>query len=300
MEVMDKDGELVCWFSDDPDDWNSFSDYELKIKRMVLEYNEDAFSLGEHLLGYDSYQALELIKLLSKLNVNYPQHQELKNKLLVIRTLANYRLSSNHPDDEPRLSQEFQIAEDNYKKATKLWHQGKRYKALECYERAGLYGHPLAYEYIGGVFEQGLGGFKPDIHKAIKYYKDGADDDIGDCAFSLGICYRDGVQGLDVDFDEAYKWIRKAALLETCNAGNALGQCFENGWGCDKNLRKALYWYDVSLTGVKNGDRLRSFLVQQGDQLPLKLDGFNYQNVHYIQSASWWENYYKLNNMIDL
>jgi len=46
MEVVDKDGELVCWMSDDPDDWNSFSDYERKIKRMVLEYNEDAFNLG--------------------------------------------------------------------------------------------------------------------------------------------------------------------------------------------------------------------------------------------------------------
>ena len=302
MEIVDKDGEFVCWLSEDPDDWNSFSDYELKIKRMVLEYNEDAFSLGEHLLGYDSYQPIDKIKLLAKLNVNYPQQQELKNKLLNIRTLANYRLSSNHPDelDAPRLSQDFRKAEENYKKANKFWRQGKRHKAIECYERAGLYGHPLAYEFLGAVFEQGLGGFKPDIQKAIKYYKDGADDGIGDCAFSLGICYRDGVQGLDVNFDEAYKWIREASLLETCNSGNALGQCFENGWGCKKNLRKALYWYDVSLTGVENGNRLRLKLINQGEQLPLKLDGFNYGTVHYIQRASWWEKYYKQNNMIEV
>ena len=269
---------------------------------MVLEYNEDAFNLGEHLLGYDSYQALDMIKLLAKLNVNYPQHQELKNKLLDIRTLANYRLSSNHPDelDEPRLLQDFRIAEDNYKKATKLWHLGKRHKAIKFFERSALYGYAMAYEFLGAIFEQGLGGFAPDIKKAIKYYQDGADDDMGDCAFSLGICYRDGVQGLDVNFDEAYKWIREASLLETCNAGNALGQCFENGWGCEKNLRKALYWYDVSLTGVENGDRLRAKLINQGKQLPLKLDGFNYGTVHYIQRASWWEKYYKQNNMIEV
>jgi TPR repeat protein len=103
-----------------------------------------------------------------------------------------------------------------------------------------------------------------------------------------------------VNLDEAYKWIREASLLETCNSGNALGQCFENGWGCKKNLRKALYWYDVSLTGVENGNRLRSFLVQHGEQLPLKLDGFNYGTVHYIQRASWWEKYYKQNNMIEV
>ena len=302
MEAIDENGDLIAWLSDDPDDWNSFSDYERKIKRMVLEYNEVAFCFGEHLLGYNSYQALELIKLLAKLNVNYPQHPELKKKLLDIRTLANFRLRSNHPDelDEPMLSQEFRIAEDNFKKAVKLWHQGKRHQAIKHYERAGLYGHPLAYECLGSIFEQGLGGLKPDIKKAIKYYQEGADDEIGDCAFSLGICFRDCIQGLDVNYDEAYKWIREAALLETCNAGNALGQCFENGWGCAKNLRKALYWYDVSLTGVENGNRLRAKLIQQGEQLPLKLDGFNYETAHYIQYASWWESFYKQYFLIEL
>ena len=65
MEVIDESGDFIAWLSNDPDDWNSFSDYERKIKRMVLEYNEVAFCFGEHLLGYDSYQALELCELSS-------------------------------------------------------------------------------------------------------------------------------------------------------------------------------------------------------------------------------------------
>jgi tetratricopeptide (TPR) repeat protein len=301
MEVIDDNGELACWLSDDPDDWNSWSDYERKIRTKVLDYNEEAFCLGEHLLGYDGYEAIKMIKLLSKININYPHHQILKDKLSDIRTLAIMRLNSNHPDEynDPRFSPDWRIGENNYKKADKLWENGKRHKAIEYYERAALYGYAMAYEFLGTIYEQGLGGFTPDIDKAIKYYKEGADDDIGDCAFLLGICYRDGQKGLDVNYAEAYKWIRKAALLETCNAGNALGQCFENGWGCKTNLRKALYWYDVSLTGIDNGNRLRSILIQQGDQLPLKLDGFSYENVHYIQKASWWEDYYKKNNMIE-
>lgn len=300
MEVLDDNGELVCWLSDDPDDWNSWSDYERKIKKEVLEYNEEAFCLGEHLLGYDSYEAIKLIELLAKLRVDYPHSRELKEKLKYIRNLANLRLNSSHPDEynDPRLVPDWCIGENNYKKADKLWENGKRHKAIEYYERAALYGYAMAFEFLGAIYEQGLGGFAPDIKKAMKYYEEGADEGIGDCAFSLGICYRDGWRGLDVNLEEAYKWIRHAALLETCNAGNALGQFFENGWGCTKNLRKALYWYDVSLTGIENGNRIRSILIQQGEQLPLKLDGFDYVNEHYIQKASWWEVYYRENNMI--
>lgn len=301
MEVLDEKGELLCWMSDDPDDWNSWSDYECRIKEAILEYNEEAFCLGEHLLGYDSFETIKLIKLLTKLRVDFPRSQELKKRLKYIRDLANLRINSNHPDelDEPRLSQDARIAEENYQKAVKLWNQGKQSKAIEFYEKAALYGHPMAYEHLGSIFEQGLGGFKIDIKKAMKYYEEGADDDIGDCAFALGICYRDGQKGLDVNYAEAYKWIRKAALLEACNAGNALGQCLENGWGCTKNLRRALYWYDVSLTGIENGNRIRAILIQQDEQLPIKLDGFDYVNEHYIQKASWWEKYYIQNNMIE-
>lgn len=302
MEVLDEKGELVCWLSDDPDDWNSFSDYERKIRTEVLEYNEEAFCLGEHLLGYDWYEKLEFIKLLAKLNVNYTHHSKLTEKLNRIRTLAVLRLTSCHPDelDADRLSREWHIGDTNYKRADKLWKKGKRHKAIEYYEKSALYSFGMAYEHLGAIYEQGLGGFQQDIGKAIKYYEEGADDDIGDCAFTLGIIYRDGRKGLEVNYDEAYKWIRKASLLETCNAGNALGQLYENGWGCERNLRKALYWYDVSLTGIENGNRLRSVLCKQEDGLPLRLDGFDYVNEHYIQRASWWKEYYIKNSMLEL
>ena len=128
--------------------------------------------------------------------------------------------------------------------------------------------------------------------------EEGADDDLGDCAFEIGLIYRDGRKGLEPDLEKANDWIRKASLLETCNAGNALGELLENGWGCEKNFRKALYWYDVSQTGVENGDILREKLRLSGDTLPLRLDGFDYELVHYIQNPYWWENYYRQHHMI--
>ena len=158
----------------------------------------------------------------------------------------------------------------------------------------------MAYKHLGYIYENGTDGLTPNIHKALQYYELGGEDGFGDCAFKLGLIYRDGQKGLEPNLNEAYKWIRKAALLETCNAGNALGECYENGWGCELNLRKALYWYDVSQTGIENGDRLRYILRQSGDCLPLRLDGFDYSIIHYKQNPAWWEDYYYKNKMIDL
>jgi TPR repeat protein len=294
--AVGENGGLIAFCSDDPDDWNTWSDYERNIRRMVLEYNEEAFVAGEHLLGFDWYRVLDMIKLLARINVNYTQVLSLQEKLKCIRKWANWRVYSCRPDDVNE--HDIQIAENNYKKADKLWKEGKRHKAIEHYERAGLYDHPWAYEFLGHVYDYGLGGITPDIQKALHYYEEGADDDLGDCAFELGIIYREGRKGLEPDLKKAYEWIRKASLLETCNAGNALGELFENGWGCERNLRKALYWYDVSQTGVENGDILREKLRLSGDNFPLRLDGFDYELVHYIQEPEWWEKYYLKNNML--
>jgi tetratricopeptide (TPR) repeat protein len=253
-EWYDKNGEFAGWVSDDPDDWNSFSDYERRIRNMVMKYNEEAFVLGEHLLGFDLYKVLDMISLLSRINVNYVHDHGLQERLKCIRKWAIWRVCSCHPDNIDE--KEVQLAEDSFTKADEMWKKGKTEKAIELYERAGLYGHPWAYERLGYYYEEGVGGLTQDINKAIEYYKKGDDDDLRDCTFKLGLIYFEGRKEVTPNPTEAYKWIRRAAILGACNAGNVLGECFENGWGCEKNLRKALYWYDVSQTGIENGDNL--------------------------------------------
>ena len=302
MEVLDENDGLIAWFSDDPDDFYSFSDYELKIRRLVIELNEELFSIGTHLLGYDENNALEYIKLLGSINPNYISVPTIQEKLHEIRTWSNYRLTSCHPDelDEQRLTQGTRIAGDYFNKARACWGSGHIEEAIIYYEKAGLYDHPSGYRTLGDIYKDGLGGVQKDIKKAVEYYERGAEDGIGECAFALGILYKDGTDGLIPDYNLAYKWIREAALLDICDAGNALGQMFENGCGCEKNLRRSLYWYDISQTGIENGNRIRSILGQQKDGLPLMLDGFCYDLRHFIQNPSWWEVYYKKNNMIGL
>ena len=133
----------------------------------------------------------------------------------------------------------------------------------------------------------------------MRYYEMGAEDEIGDCALVLGTLYRDSADGLSPDKELAYKWIRQAALLGSKNGRMELAKYFENGLGCETNLRKALYWYDLSIIGIWDGNRIRSILRHQKDELSLKLDGFCYETGHFMQEASWWKEYYIKNNMIE-
>lgn len=300
MEALDKNGDLIAWLSDDPDDFNSHSDYESKLQRMILDINEELFCVGDCLLGYDSNNPLEYIKLLGSINPEFTSNPNLQKKLLEIKTWSNYRLTSNHPDeqDTPRLSQDAQKAEEYFDKARTCWNSSRVEEAIRYYEKASLYDHPLGYKTLGDIYKDGQGGLHKDLMKAAEYYEKGAEDGIGYCAFALGKLYRDGVDGLSLDMKLAYKWIREAALTGNQNAGKSLGECFEKGLGCEINLRKAIYWYDISQTGVENGNRIRSYLSQQEVELPLMLDGFSYHIGHFIHEPSWWEDYYKKNNMI--
>lgn len=300
MEALDKNGDLIAWLSDDPDDFNSHSDYESKLQRMILDINEELFCVGDCLLGYDSNNPLEYIKLLGSINPEFTSNPNLQKKLLEIKTWSNNRLTSNHPDeqDTPRLSQDAQKAEEYFDKARTCWNSSRVEEAIRYYEKASLYDHPLGYKTLGDIYKDGQGGLHKDLMKAAEYYEKGAEDGIGYCAFALGKLYRDGVDGLSLDMKLAYKWIREAALTGNQNAGKSLGECFEKGLGCEINLRKAIYWYDISQTGVENGNRIRSYLSQQEVELPLMLDGFSYHIGHFIHEPSWWEDYYKKNNMI--
>ena len=127
MEALDKNGDLIAWLSDDPDDFNSHSDYESKLQRMILDINEELFCVGDCLLGYDTNNPLEYIKLLGSINPEFTSNPNLQKKLLEIKTWSNYRLTSNHPDelDKPRLSQDAQKAEEYFDKARTCWNSSR-------------------------------------------------------------------------------------------------------------------------------------------------------------------------------
>lgn len=92
--------DFVCWLSDDPDDWNSFSDYEQRIRSLVQEYNKMAVEANEPLLPILDDDPLYTIVQLSELNVSKQTNQELRKQLQTIRSIARQRMQSNHSGED--------------------------------------------------------------------------------------------------------------------------------------------------------------------------------------------------------
>lgn len=56
--------------------------------------------------------------------------------------------------------------------------------------------------------------------------------------------YEHGIGGLDADYEEAYKWYRRAAdpPVSLARAQNSLGCLYYKGKGVRKNYQEAVYW----------------------------------------------------------
>ncbi len=142
--------DFVCWFSDDPDDWNCFSDYEQKIRNLVQEYNEMAVEANEPLLPILDDDPLCTIVRLSELNISKQINHELKGRLQTIKSMARQRMQSNHPDedclDEDCLKDGMGCEQDEMKTKENIA-EVNRSILRKCYE-AGLLEEQMTAEQI--------------------------------------------------------------------------------------------------------------------------------------------------------
>ena len=94
---------------------------------------------------------------------------------------------------------------------------------------------------IGEYYYYGY-GVNINYEEAVKWLLDAAK--LGDlCAKNiLGICYYHG-KGVTQDFIEAVKWYRKAASLDYAESQYYLGLCYEEGYGVKVIPTEAVKWY---------------------------------------------------------
>ena len=69
--------------------WHALSENICELGKKVLLYNEEAFSLGEHLLGYDWYDVIGMSRLLTRIDVNTVASPTLICMIKDIRMLAS-------------------------------------------------------------------------------------------------------------------------------------------------------------------------------------------------------------------
>lgn len=98
---------------------------------------------------------------------------------------------------------------------------------------------------LGLAYEHGR-GVKPDMHKAFKYYKRGADKGHAICMNNMGLMCQNG-EGTQKDEKMAFELFLQAAEKEYGPAMQNVGRCCQFGLRTDCDMAKAIEWYEKSL-----------------------------------------------------
>ena len=97
-----------------------------------------------------------------------------------------------------------------------------------------------------GLYEKGKAAYKENNYAdAVKWYKMAAEQGDAEAQNALGACYKNG-EGVEKDHAEAAKWYRKAAEQGHAKAQSSLGYCYSSGNGVEKDLNEAYKWYRKS------------------------------------------------------
>lgn len=115
------------------------------------------------------------------------------------------------------------------------------FRALEYYFRASAKANVYAYHSLASCYQNGDGVLKNE-DKAIDYYKMAAKAKFVPSLISLSFCSRMGAEGR-ADARECFKNMIKAANMGNSYAQNCIGFFYEEGYGVEKNIRKAVEWY---------------------------------------------------------
>lgn len=116
--------------------------------------------------------------------------------------------------------------------------------AMELYIQAASLGHIKSSAILGKAYEIGDDFIPQDPDLSIHYYTQAALG--GDAESMLSLCawYLVGnPPNLEKDEKEAFQWALRAANLNLAKAQFAIGNFYEKGLGCNKDIELAKIWY---------------------------------------------------------
>lgn len=109
-----------------------------------------------------------------------------------------------------------------------------------------LLGYPENLEDLRNLFQAGERQYyKKNYDKAIKYFKQAAEQGYAFAQYYMGYIYMNG-QGVAIDYSEGIKWTRLSAEKGYHKAQELLGWYYENGKGVTKNYTEAVRWYRLA------------------------------------------------------
>lgn len=118
-------------------------------------------------------------------------------------------------------------------------------EALKYLKKGAQKGHSNSINLLGLFYEKGY-GVKKDIQQAIAYYKQVANYNTY-AAFHLGRYYRD-----NKEYKKAIKYFEISSRSNKSNALVELGIIYESGLGVDKDINKAIKYYEKAYSNTKD------------------------------------------------
>lgn len=164
-------------------------------------------------------------------------------------------------------------------------HSNDLEKAIESYQEAAAFGNVKASLALGNCYETGR-GVPQNKEEAVKYYKLAADRgnieaknslarisdervgpehiqeviqqylaaDNPSAMFQLGDIYERGRPGVPIDMKKAIEYFEIAAKYGNAEAAMHLGDLYREGKGVEKDLLKAIAWYQNGATNQANSE----------------------------------------------
>ena len=148
--------------------------------------------------------------------------------------------------------------------------------ATELYIQAASLGHIQSSTILGQIYEIGNTAVKNDVSLSIHYYTQAATR--GDPVAMVGLCawYLLGAEpAFEKDESEAFQWVQNAANTGFPKAQFTLGYFYEKGKGCEKDLERAVKWYEKA--AINNDPRA----LNKMKSISPKSDEFRNQNKVY-------------------
>ncbi len=120
--------------------------------------------------------------------------------------------------------------------------EAARKKAEEEARQAALKLQAEAWCQTGENYYYGKNGVQQSFEEAVKWLKKAAEQGHAGAQVMLGWCYQRG-QGVEQSYTEAFKCFKKAAEQGNAKAQNCLARCYEKGQGVEQSYTKAVEWY---------------------------------------------------------
>ena len=157
--------------------------------------------------------------------------------------------------------------------------------AFVWYMNAAESGSPEAMRRVGLLYEGKIvdwngKGIDKDYKQAFKWLRKAAEDkDDKSAMVEIGQMYAEGNEAVRRDPDKAMKWFQHAAETGDPNGQMLVAQAFEKGLGVQQNQREAYKWYSLALRGFKAMNDTDGLATATRARIAIQLDASEKESV---------------------